>query len=72
MDLNKLVLENVNWFEANPDLQYGYAMACISTFLKPPRKKVKHDNRENAEILESIHVLSGKHEETFRKIFISP
>ena len=38
------------------------------TPLKPPTKKVKRDNRETAEILEAILVLSGKHDETFRKI----
>lgn len=64
----KELMEDVNWFEDNPDVQADVlAVPLPDTPLKPPTKKGRRDN-ENAEILEAIRELSGKHDETFRKI----
>lgn len=64
----KELMEDVNWFEANPDVQADVLTIPLpDTILKPPTKKVKRD-KENAEILEAIRELSGKHDEIFQKI----
>lgn len=64
----KELMEDVNWFEANPDVQADVLTIPLpDTILKPPTKKVKR-NKENAEILEAIRELSGKHDENFQKI----
>ncbi len=58
--------EDVNWFE---DLQHeGRVFPLPDTPVKPPTKNTKRNDGENEEILESVCVLSEKHDETFHTV----